>query len=153
MDISKKDWKLFREKLPDWQENYMDKLNKQYIELLSNEKETASDKFWELAKRIKNDRKNPGVIMDMRKSEAIWNIINLIRLNVITHDDEKFWTLEKRIKKDKKDCGVQCEMSRSIQFYIMLSLLNEGAITMEDLEDFSDDLKQAVDFVLWRSMD
>lgn len=46
--------------------------------------------------------------MDMRKSEAIWNIINLIRLNVITHDD---------------------------------------------LEDFSDDLKQAVDFVLWRSMD
>lgn len=50
MDISKKDWKLFREKLPDWQENYMDKLNKQYIELLSNEKETASDKFWELAK-------------------------------------------------------------------------------------------------------
>ena len=29
MDISKKDWKLFREKLPDWQENYMDKLNKQ----------------------------------------------------------------------------------------------------------------------------
>ena len=36
MDISKKDWKLFREKLPDWQENYMDKLNKQYIELLSN---------------------------------------------------------------------------------------------------------------------
>ena len=103
MDISKKDWKLFREKLPDWQENYMDKLNKQYIELLSNEKETASDKFWELAKRI-----NPGVIMDMRKSEAIWNIINLIRLNVITHDD---------------------------------------------LEDFSDDLKQAVDFVLWRSMD
>ena len=108
MDISKKDWKLFREKLPDWQENYMDKLNKQYIELLSNEKETASDKFWELAKRIKNDRKNLGVIMDMRKSEAIWNIINLIRLNVITHDD---------------------------------------------LEDFSDDLKQAVDFVLWRSMD
>lgn len=108
MDISKKDWKLFREKLPDWQENYMDKLNKQYIELLSNEKETASDKFWELAKRIKNDRKNPSVIMDRRKSEAIWNIINLIRLNVITHDD---------------------------------------------LEDFSDDLKQAVDFVLWRSMD
>ena len=55
---------------------------------------------------------------------------------------EKFWTLEKRIKEDKKDCGVQCEMSRSNQFYIMLSLLNEGAITMEDLEDFSDDLKE-----------
>ena len=37
--------------------------------------------------------------------------------------------------------GVQCEMSRSNQFYIMLSLLREGAITFDDLEDFSDDLK------------
>ena len=50
--------------------------------------------------------------------------------------------MEKRIKEDKKDCGVQCEMSRSNQFYIMLELLNEGAISMEDLEDFSDELKE-----------
>ena len=26
MDISKKDWKLFREKLSGWQENYMEKM-------------------------------------------------------------------------------------------------------------------------------
>ena len=39
---------------------------------------------------------------------------------------------------------VQCEMSRSNQFYIIVSLLNEGAITMEDLEDFSDDLKDTI---------
>ena len=45
-------------------------------------------------------------------------------------------------KEDKKYCGVQCEMSRSNQFYIMLELLNEGAISMEDLEDFSDELKE-----------
>ena len=56
----------------------------------------------------------------------------------------KFWKLEKRIKEDKKDCGVQCEMSRSNQFYIMLELLNEGAITIDDLEDFSEDLKETM---------
>lgn len=28
MDISKKDWKLFREKLTGWQENYMEGLVK-----------------------------------------------------------------------------------------------------------------------------
>lgn len=44
----------------------------------------------------------------------------------------------------EKGCGVQCEMSRSNQFYIMLELLNEGAITIDDLEDFSDDLKQTM---------
>lgn len=55
MEISKKDWKLFRENLASWQENYMDKLTKQYIELLSDENKNASDKFWELEKRIKQD--------------------------------------------------------------------------------------------------
>lgn len=32
-------------------------------------------------------------------------------------------------------------MSRSSQISVMLSLLDEGAITFEDLEDFSDELK------------
>lgn len=47
MEISKKDWKLFREKLAGWQENYMDQLTKDYIALLSADDRNASDKFWE----------------------------------------------------------------------------------------------------------
>ncbi|WP_327240938.1 hypothetical protein [Ruminococcus gauvreauii] len=43
--FSEKDWKLFRKKLLEWQEAYMDKLNKEYIEPLSAEG-NASDKFW-----------------------------------------------------------------------------------------------------------
>lgn len=98
--FSEKDWKLFRSKIAGWQEAYMDKLNKEYIKILSGEG-------------------NPS---------------------------DKFWKLEKRMKEDKRDCGVRCEMSRSNQFTIMISLLNEGAITMEDLEDFSDDLKDTIKF-------
>ena len=48
------------------------------------------------------------------------------------------------VKTDKKACGVQCEMSRSNQSYIMMSLLNEGAITLEDLEGFSDELRETM---------
>lgn len=33
-EFTKKDWALFREKVADWQEDYMDKLNKEYIDLL-----------------------------------------------------------------------------------------------------------------------
>ena len=87
MEISKKDWKLFREKLVDWQEHYMDALIKEYIELLSDENKNASDRFWEIEKRIKQDKKHPGVIMEINKSETIWNIVYLIRLEVITYDD------------------------------------------------------------------
>lgn len=45
--FSEKDWKLFRRKIVDWQEAYMEKLNREYIELLSGEG-NASDKFWAL---------------------------------------------------------------------------------------------------------
>lgn len=87
MDISKRDWKLFREKLAEWQENYMERLNKEYIALLNADDKPSSEKFWELEKRIKRDKKHPGVIMEISKSKAIWNITDLIRLGVITYDD------------------------------------------------------------------
>lgn len=98
--FTEKDWKLFRKKIPIWQEAYMDRLNKEYIELLS-EDEKASDKFWRLNKKIKKDERKTGVIADMRRSRLIYNI---------------------------------------------LSLIDEGVIKFEDLEEFSDELKEAVGF-------
>ena len=87
MDISKKDWKLFRERLSGWQENYMEDLVEKYVNFLNDDKKPASEKFWGLEKRIKEDKRHPGVIMKLSKSEIIWNIIRLIRLKVITYDD------------------------------------------------------------------
>ena len=55
--FTKKDWALFREKVADWQEAYMDKLNKKYIELLNGEGK-PSEKFWALENRIRNDKKD-----------------------------------------------------------------------------------------------
>ena len=37
--------------------------------------------------RIKEDKRYPGVIMEMSKSEVIWDIVRLIRLKVIAYDD------------------------------------------------------------------
>jgi hypothetical protein len=85
-EISKADWKLFRARLPEWQEKYMERLTKEYIELLSSS-EPASTRFWELEKRIKEDRRHPGVILEMRKSTAAWNIATLVAGDVITLDD------------------------------------------------------------------
>ena len=87
MDISKRDWKLFRERLSGWQENYMENLVKAYANFLNDDKKPASEKFWELEKRIKEDKRHLGVIMEVNKSEVIWDIVRLIRLKVITYDD------------------------------------------------------------------
>ena len=97
-EFSEKDWKLFRKKLPQWQEAYMERLCKEYVSLLtSNEK--ASERFWQLEKRIKKDRRKTGVVADMRRSVMIDNMVDLII---------------------------------------------EGASTLEDLNDFSNDVKEAV---------
>ena len=87
MDISKKDWKLFRERLSEWQEKYMEDLIKEYVNFLNDDTKPASEKFWELEKRIKEDKRHPGVIMELKKSEVIWDMVHLIRLKVITSDD------------------------------------------------------------------
>ena len=68
VDISKADWKLFCKRVPDWQEHYMEGLIQEYIEMLSSPG-NASDHFWELEKRIKSDRKHPGVLLELRKSD------------------------------------------------------------------------------------
>lgn len=86
MDFSKEDWTLFRSKLPDWQEAYMERLNKEYIQILSSEGK-ASDKFWELEKRIYQDKRSPGVIVQLRRRDMPIQLASLLRDGAITRDD------------------------------------------------------------------
>lgn len=85
-NFTKRDWMLFRNKIIDWQEAYMDRLNKEYIKLLS-EDANPSNKFWSLEKRIKEDKKNAGVQLEMSRSNLIPNIISLINENAISFKD------------------------------------------------------------------
>ena len=96
--FTKRDWTLFKNKVADWQESYMDRLNKEYINLLSED----------------------------------------------TNPSEKFWRLDKRIKEDRKKTGVQLEISRSNLINNIISLISDGAISFENLEEFSDELKETV---------
>ena len=104
VEPSKRDWKLYREKIGEWQEHYMEKLVKEYADYLCSDL-SASTKFWEIEKRIKRDRKTPGVCIELRKSDMFWDIAGLI---------------------------------------------NDKVISMDDLEEFSDDLKEAVALILRR---
>ena len=86
VEISKADWKLFQERIGDWQERYMDRLNREYIELLSGDGD-PSEKFWALEKRIKEDRKKPGVELWLEKKNVGWDLVRLLKDGVITEDD------------------------------------------------------------------
>lgn len=81
-----RDWKLFRKKIGDWQENYMDKLNREYIKLLAQDG-NPSEKFWALEKRLRSDNRKVGVQAEMSRSMMLTNISALLREGAITLND------------------------------------------------------------------
>ena len=106
--VIEKDWKLFRKLLPGWQEAYMERLTMEYIELLSSDRQ-ASDKFWELDKRIKQDKRCTGALArDVKRSNMFQLIINLIYEEAIFEDDLKDFsedlrdTVETRLEIDRR---------------------------------------------------
>ena len=84
--FTKRDWALFRSKIGSWQEAYIGRLCDEYIELLSGDGD-PSEKFWQLDKRIRSDKRNPGVQLKMTRTNFIYNIISLISNDVISMKD------------------------------------------------------------------
>ena len=114
--INEKDWKLFRKKLPGWQEDCMNRLNKEYMEILSQEGKNPLDIFWELDNRFKRDKKLIGVIAcDMKRSNMYGLLIDLLGENTITLDDlsdfseelqERLrWLIKPEERREKTDRG------------------------------------------------
>ena len=61
---------------------------------------------------------------------------------------DRFWRLQERLQKDVRKTGVRTEMKRSVMIVNLRSLLREGAISKDDLDGFSEELRQllAIDF-------
>lgn len=67
-------------------------------------------------------------------------------LNSDTSSSDKYWALRKKIYEDYKSPGVLArDVSRSNMFIILLGLLRDEAITMDDLDEFSDELKEDIE--------
>ena len=83
---SKRDWILFRERIAGWQEAYIGRLNREYIELFSCDGPEA-EKFWVLYRRIRRDKRNTGVLIEMRRSELLTYLCRLVNEGAIGYDD------------------------------------------------------------------
>ena len=81
--INESDWKLFRQRMPAWQERHMESLVREYTALLSGSGK-ASDKFWALEKRIREDQQHVGVVARMSRSNMYTNLFALLQDGVIT---------------------------------------------------------------------
>lgn len=98
--VTTSDWKLFRERLPDWQEKFMGKLLNEYSVLLEDKTKSSADRFWDLESRLKEDKRLTGVNCQMSKSEVVWNLIRLYREGAISFEDLDGFS-EKLVKRVK----------------------------------------------------
>ena len=84
----KSDYKLFKEKLPLWQENYMAKVCEKIQKLTINDEKSAADKFWAIEKTFFKEKKNPGVLMEIPSiSNLLYAILDLLNHKVIKMED------------------------------------------------------------------
>lgn len=86
MVITKKDWKLFMERVPEWQEKYMERLLEEYVAYLESDA-PASTKFWELDKKIKSDKRTPGVQLTLEKQDMDFDLARMVKDGVIGFKD------------------------------------------------------------------
>ena len=86
-DVKESDWKLFRARLPQWQERYMTGVVEKCRRILETETK-ASDCYWKLERFINREKRSPGVIVhDIRRSTMHVHILDLLETKVITLDD------------------------------------------------------------------
>ena len=84
--ITKKDWKLFQEKVPEWQERHMEKLVEKYIRYLKSDR-PASEKIWGLEEKLKTDKRSPGVRLCLEKQEMDMDLALLLKKKIIDVSD------------------------------------------------------------------
>ena len=84
---NKQDWQLLKKRLPGWQEAFMSSRIREYTKLLSDETKLASNRFWQLDKMIKEDRKISGVIVELLPTLMDLIPLNLLREGAITKSD------------------------------------------------------------------
>ena len=65
----------------------MERLNREYLDILMGGEEKASDKFLRLEERINRDKKSRGVVIQMCRSHLYEDLANLLAEGVITFAD------------------------------------------------------------------
>lgn len=82
-----------KQPLTNYNKESMDKLNNEYMAILSGEG-NASEKFWKLEKRIKEDKKDCGVQCEMSSSNQFYIMLELLNEGAITIDDLEDFSID-----------------------------------------------------------
>ena len=108
-EVKEKDWKVYKELMPIWQDRYIKKVNREYITILINDK-PAIENYWDLRRKIKEDKGHLLIQFDLRRSTMFNTIYSLYSENII-HNEELLKFSEELLNCiEEEDKFYKCEL-------------------------------------------
>jgi hypothetical protein len=70
------DWKVFRERVLEWRERYLETRNAELVRILTDDRRTPTERFWEVKKCLDEDAKLLRDLLDGHsRSKMEWFLI------------------------------------------------------------------------------
>jgi len=85
---TKSDWKLFRERLPDYRERYLQKRSKDFARMLQDPNKTGTEQLWDTYEAMSQEAKQLRRLLDgYHKSDTEMLLARLIRAGIAQLSD------------------------------------------------------------------
>lgn len=102
MKPTKRDWKTFRDMLPELREHYLAERNKTFISMLNDEDRTPTEQFWDTLDAMKKEAKILQDCLDgYSKSDMDMHILLMLRHGLMNEEDLDGFSEELREWVDK----------------------------------------------------
>jgi hypothetical protein len=86
--LRKSDWKIFRKRVPEWRERYLQRKNKEIIGVLADKNKTPTEQFWDAKEKMEEEAK---ILVDCldghSRSKMNWYLLLMYRPGLINNDD------------------------------------------------------------------
>lgn len=86
--IKESDWKIYRKRVVDWRERYLEGKNGEIVKILSDEAKTPTDRFWDALDEMKKQAKILQKCLDQHsRSNAKWSMFLMLGHGLIEDAD------------------------------------------------------------------
>ncbi len=86
--INESDWKLFRDSLSDWREQYLKEKNKEIADILQRPGDSPTERFWSTKEIIDKEAQLLQKCLDgVSRSNMVLRILMMYRHNIIPEED------------------------------------------------------------------
>jgi hypothetical protein len=100
--LKESDWKIFRKRVPEWRERYLQKKNKVIVDILTDQNMTPTEQFWAAKRKMdKETRILVNCLDGHSRSKMEWFLLLMYQHSLVNNDDLKEFSEELREKMAK----------------------------------------------------